>query len=124
MPTYATVNDFETYMGPLWQTEEEADVSAIMDRAEQDINEYVGNVLEISGFSLTAMSAESLLALKLATCMQTEYRLIMGEPFFVGAAQFNSGPDAEVKRIPNKVSMACRNMLIRSGLVKLTGRFT
>ena len=124
MPTYATVNDFEAYMGPLWQTAEEADVSAIMERAEQDINEYAGNVLDVSGFSLSSMTAAQLTALKLATCMQTEYRLIMGEPFFVGATQFDSGPDSQVKRIPNKVSMACRNMLIRSGLVKLTGRFT
>lgn len=124
--TYATVADFETYMGPSWQTEDPSVVEDVIRKAQRDIDEYIGiTPTKPSGliYDPTELDVTLSNALRDATCGQVEYRLAMGEPFFTGITFGQEGPDVTPRKTPPRVSAYAKRTLIRSGLATVTGRF-
>lgn len=100
MPTYTDKFDFLDYV-PGFVIQDEDAVNLLLDEAEEDIDNAVGRGNAIADslrkFDMTLMTDFQLKYLKRAVCAQAEYRLHMGETFFVESRQKEvTGRDAKI----------------------------
>lgn len=133
MATYATQADFEAYVEG-WTTSDPAALERLLERAERDVDSAVGrwdrqdNGLK---FGTPATDNEQGLtdlqkdALARATCAQAEYRLAMGEAFFVEAQPENvSGPDYSQTGALPRIGPKVYDELEGTDLMRLTTRLS
>jgi hypothetical protein len=122
---YATIEEFEEYMGAGWEGSDPIVLESTIRKAERDIDEYLGLAATETGYVYDPTQLDSLgkAALSRATCAQTEYRLVMGEPFFTGVTFGSEGPDVSTKKTPPRVAPYAKRELIRASLVQIAGRF-
>lgn len=118
---YATIADFEGYVEG-WVTDNPAALQRTLDRAERDVNSY----LKWTRFPYTApqfvlLAAEYQAGLRNAVCAQAEYRLLMGEEFFVETSTPVSGPDYSSTRAPARFGPKARQELLDAEIISLTG---
>ncbi len=111
LPAYASQADLEAYIEG-WTTTDAAALERLLKRAERDVDTLLGAYarqsatgLKLDPAALTTLQAN---ALSRATCAQAEYRIEMGEEFFVQAQYtYVAGPDfqrrGELPRIGPKV---------------------
>lgn len=128
--TYITQAEFEAYAD--WQTGTEADLLKVLQRAERDVDGIVGpwpyqaNGLRFGAPKTTneaALTDPQKDALMRATAAQAEYRLEMGERFFVKAQrQRVKGPDFETEGELPYIGPKVWHELEGSGLLKVTAR--
>ena len=122
---YITQAEFEAYAD--WDTGTEADLLKVLQRAERDIDSMVGawpvqdNGLKFGSprtLNEADLSTAQKQALMRATAAQAEYRLKMGEEFFVMAQREEvRGPDFTTKgRLPYIAPKVTRE-LVPSGLL-------
>jgi hypothetical protein len=93
MAVYATLADFQLHV-PTYVVTNNAALENVLKDAELDIDSLLGpyGLSEITGLKvdpLVDLDAPERVALARATCFQAEYRIEMGEEFFV-KAQHNS----------------------------------
>lgn len=124
MPTYATRADCLDYIEGL--TIDDNDVfDRLIERAERDVDNAVGAVpldpdtgLKFVPARLTSGDARTLMR---ATCAQVEYRLTMGEDFFIRPQYGKTkGPEFETEGALPIVGPKTWRELEGSGLLKLT----
>ncbi|MEJ7786558.1 MAG: hypothetical protein WKF96_17285 [Solirubrobacteraceae bacterium] len=110
-PAYASQADLEGYIEG-WVTTDPAALERLLERAERDIDTLLGDYDRQPGtdrkLDPAALTTHQAYALRRATCAQAEYRIAMGEEFFVQAQYtYVSGPDfsrrGELPRIGPKV---------------------
>lgn len=121
MAIYATQADFEAYVEG-WVTDNPAALARIMDRAERDVNAFLNwrwNLFTAPEFAL--LPEDFRFGLRDATCAQTEYRLLMGEEFFVETPTAIAGPDYTTDRPASRFGPKARNELLRTGVISRTG---
>lgn len=124
MPTYATPDELAAYVADSGVALP-ADVDALLERAERDLDRIVGHraVDAASGlkFVPASLSTGERADLSRATCAQAEYRAMMGEAFFV-REQFDrvSGPEFSTEGALPRVGPKVWEELAGSGLLKLT----
>lgn len=124
MPTYATRADCSAYIEGLVINDTVA-FDRLIDRAERDIDSAVGAyaIDETTGrkFVPTTMTARNKDDLRDATCAQVEYRLEMGEEFFI-RPQYKSvkGPEFETEGQLSKIGPKTWMELTSSDLLQLT----
>lgn len=128
--TYITQAEFEAYAD--WQTGTEADLLKVLQRAERDIDGIVGpwpyqsngmRFGEPKTTNTAGLDANQKAALTRAVAAQAEYRLEMGEEFFVRAQRARSkGPDFEVEGELPYIGPKVWHELTGSGLLKVTAR--
>jgi len=105
MPTYAQRTDVEGYIEG-WVTTDADALDRLIERAERDIDNAVGNWPrdDTTGHKLdpATLLPYQVDALTRATCAQVEYRFQMGEDFFVRAQHASErGPDFQTDgRLP------------------------
>ena len=97
MPTYATRSDCLEYTAGL-VVEDNAEFDKLIERAEDDIDGLLGNLPldPVTERKLVPadLTTAQLRAIRRATCAQVEYRIEMGEAFFVrGQYDKAAGPD-------------------------------
>lgn len=125
-PTYATAEQLRDYTGKTSGELSDNDALAVLRRAEGDIDSVavVGRpVNDDTGrrFDPDALSAGEARTLRLATCAQAEYRLEMGDSFFVrGQHAEVSGPEFSTKGTLGRIGPQTMNELRGSQLVRLT----
>ena len=126
--TYCTQEDFEAYVEG-WVTTDPDALKRLLQRAERDIDNAVGNWPrdETTGhkFDPATLLGYQVDALSRATCAQAEYRNSMGDEFFVRAQHAaEQGPDfSTTGRLPYvgpKVWMELEG----TGLLRLTTGFS
>lgn len=97
---YATTADFVAYV-PGWVTDSEEALEALLERAQRDVDAFLGPIqprsdtgLKLDPDSLQAWEAT---ALSRAVCAQAEYRLLAGESRLAagGSIKREKGPDFE-----------------------------
>lgn len=100
---YATVEDVRAYTALAAQVPDDADLQFILDRAERDVDSELVEPVpwgrQASGlkYDPTGLETWRAVALNRATCAQTEYRLAMGEDYFIRAQHTSErGPDFAV----------------------------
>ena len=111
-PAYASQADVESYIEG-WTTTDPAALERVLERAERDIDGLLGDYGDrqpATGRKLDpgALTTHQSYALRRATCAQAEYRIELGEDFFVQAQYtYVAGPDfqrrGELPRIGPKV---------------------
>lgn len=125
-PTYATVAQLRDYTGKTAGELPDEQAEQLLQKAERDIDSLalVGRpVIEATGlrFDPTALSATEALTLKRATCAQAEYRLEMGDSFFIrGQHGEVSGPEFSTKGTLGRIGPQTYNELKGAPLVRLT----
>ena len=111
MPVYALGADFPSYVEG-WTTTDAVALDRLLERAERDVDGLLGDYARqpATGLKLdpAALTTHQASALRRATCAQAEYRIEMGEEFFVQAQYtYVAGPDfqrrGELPRIGPKV---------------------
>lgn len=119
---YAQVSDYRTYSGDT--TTSDDDVTRALSRSEANIDNELGAYpLLTTGRKLAPSQLPTYQADKLtaATCAQAEYRLTMGEDFFIrGQHASVAGPDYTVQGKLPIVGPKALTELEGSGLYKLT----
>lgn len=98
--TYTSNSDFEAYI-PGWVTDSPTALTALLERAERDVDAFLGPLpprsdtgLKLDPDSLQTWEAT---ALSRAVCAQAEYRLLAGESRLAagGSIKREKGPDFE-----------------------------
>lgn len=127
MGTYAVAADVEAYIEGGTGLDA-ATVERYIVRAERDVDRAVNVVIgrRTSGLKfdpVTDLDATQREALERATCAQVEYRLRMGDDFFVQHQRESmSGPETSVSgRVP-RIGPQVRDELISGGLYATTAR--
>lgn len=106
MATYATAQEARAYTGQGEEALSDPDAERLIEQAERDVdyacggffNPDTGLMFDLVAVapSTTALTVGQKRALSRATCAQVEYRLAMGEEFFVRPQyELVSGPDFE-----------------------------
>ena len=125
-PTYATIEQLREYTGQAEAVLSDDRAEEILRRAERDIDSLavVGwPTDETTGlrFDPAALSDTEALALRRATCAQAEYRLEMGDSFFVkGQYEEVSGPEFSTKGKLGRIGPQTFNELRGAQLIKLS----
>lgn len=122
---YATVADLRGYsLSPL--TDDDSYLEKILERAERDVDRNAGywNVLTNGRkFDPVSMEARKRQALARATCAQAEYRLQMGEAFFIEAVPASvSGDDTNYTGRPPRFGPKAREEMQDAQLIRAGGR--
>lgn len=98
--TYTSNSDFEAYV-PGWVTDSPTALTALLERAERDVDAFLGPLPTRSATGLkldpTALQDWEAAALSRAVCAQAEYRLLTGEAKLAGGGivKREKGPDFE-----------------------------
>lgn len=123
MPTYATAADCESYIEGL-TIDDAAAFDRLIERAEKDVDSALGvyttrdDGLKIAPLELATGDRATL---RDATCAQVEYRLSMGEDFFVKAQYAETqGPEFKTKGALPRVGPKTWQELEGSNLLRLT----
>ena len=124
MPTYATRADCTTYIEGLTINDATA-FDRLIERAERDVDSAVGAypLDETTGMKFTpgTMTARDKSDLRDAVCAQVEYRLEMGEEFFIRHQYKNvKGPEFETEGQLPKIGPKTWMELTSSNLLQLT----
>jgi hypothetical protein len=128
---YASVADFEAYVEG-WETDDEDALRRCLHRASRDIDRYVGPGWSVEPNGLRfgdvaednpkALEPHQVEALVNATCAQAEYRIAMGEDWFVqDQYKQSNGPDFATTGKLGRVGPKAREELQYSGLPRATG---
>ena len=123
---YATKADCLLYTEGLTVTDDAA-FDRLIGRAEKDIDSILGGwPIGTNGrkFDPAQLSTSQAQQLQDATCAQVEYRIEMGEAFFVrGQRSREKGPDFELEGKLPRIGPKVADELRSSGLVRImTGR--
>jgi len=130
MPSYANQADFEAFVEG-WTTTDVAALDRLLARAERDVDSAVGiwpaeaNGLKFGAPKTTnqkALSAYQVNQLSRAVCAQAEYRVHMGEDFFVEHQVPTQGPDYSTTRALSYIGPKVMPELEATGLIRNTGR--
>lgn len=128
---YATVEDFEAYVEG-WETGDPEVLKRLLHRASLDVDRYVGPAWSVednglrfgdpAGANPKKLSSAQVEALTRATCAAAEYRLAMGEEWFV-TDQHESvgGPDFSTVGRLSRTGPKMREELRYSGLKRAVG---
>lgn len=126
MATYATITDLRDYADLTGG--DDADLERTLIRAERDLDNHVlgyqgtrpdAQARKLVPGSLTVRRRD---ALKNATCAQAEYRITMGEPFFVKAQHESvSGPQFTTSGTLPRIGPKVAEELAGSGLINRWG---
>ena len=125
-PTYATAAQLRDYTGKTSGELSDTAALAVLRRAEADIDSLavVGRpVDDATGlrFNPANLTAGEVRTLMRATCAQAEYRLEMGESFFIRPQHTEvSGPEFTTKGTLGRIGAQTMNELRGSQLVCLT----
>lgn len=98
--TYTSNSDFEAYV-PGWVTDSPSALTAFLERAERDVDAFLGPIPTRSATGLkldpAALQDWEAAALSRAVCAQAEYRLLAGESKLAGGGivKREKGPDFE-----------------------------
>lgn len=123
---YATISELRAYTGQDSTALPDATATRAIEQAELDLDglAVIGHPVNTTTgrrFDPTALSADRALALNRATCAQAQYRLAMGEEFFImGQYAQVDGPDFTTRGTLPKVGPMVRRELAGSGLFRLT----
>jgi hypothetical protein len=127
MATYATQVDFVQFV-PGFVIEDVDALEQLLLDAENDIDAAVGrgNVIgDNRKFDLDLMTDNEAYCLMRATCAQAEYRLHMGEQFFIEGRQKEvTGRDAKIQGPLPYIGPKAKIELTRGRLWKLNGRLS
>lgn len=124
MPSYAQRADCVDYIEGL-QVDDPVAFDRLIERAEKDVDQALGSYPrnDDTGLKLAPLELDTndRATLRDATCAQVEYRLAMGEDFFV-KAQFAevSGPEFSTKGTLPRVGPKTWQELEASNLLRLT----
>ncbi len=134
MPAYCTEAEFTAYVEG-WVTDDAAALARLLERASRDIDRLVGpwEVNATTGFKfldvlsplsfIDELEAHQVQAIKYATAAQAEYRVAMGEEFFVrDQYDSTSGPDFSASGRLSKIGPKVWSELQGNDLLQLTGR--
>lgn len=124
MPTYATQAQCENEIEGL-TVNDPAAFARVIERAERDIDRAVGirPVDSVTGrkFDPTTMEAVQRDALMRATAAQVEFRIAMGDRFFIRPQhESSSGPDYSVTGKLQRIGPKAMEELELSGLFRLS----
>lgn len=128
MSTYATVEDFKEYTDiPAEMLPDDDTIQKVLNRAELDVDRYIaGTVDETSGLRVDPESLPvwQLQYLVNATCAQAEYRLIVGEDFFIQGSndEVIQGPDFTISGTRRRFGIKAAQELRASGLLLMSTR--
>lgn len=121
MSAYATESEYEDYAG----TDAPSDVERLLEKASDDVDTVLGTyrVLEDGDFAGRKIDPETLdypasRALKRATCAQAQYRLEMGEAFFIQPSIASSGPEFSLEQPASHIGPLTWRELAGSGLLR------
>jgi hypothetical protein len=127
MPTYVTVQQFRDFLLPRELTETDEELEPILELAEDDVDDAVGkfypDITTGRKFDVTLMTQVpwQLTALRKAVCAQVEYRMLMGETFFIQGEQREVvGRRVEVHK-PTRLGPKAQTWLTRGKLYRLSG---
>lgn len=125
MPTYVDNFDFLAYV-PGFVVQDSEALDLLLDEAEEDIDNAIhrGNTVDsIRRFDLDLLTELEATYLKRAVCAQAEYRLHMGETFFVEGRQKEvTGRDAHIRGPLPHIGPKARIELTRGKLWNLWAR--
>lgn len=123
---YAAADNLRAYISQTL-SEQNTELEAILRRAEREIDLYLpdpGSDATRLKIVLSELSVYTAGCLTRATCAQAEYRLHMGEPFFIQKDVPVSGPGIDSDRAQPRLSPKAVEELVDGGFLSMTGRFT
>ncbi len=125
MATYATLADLQASHIVYNRQNTRAALEALLVRAEQDIDQYLGGPIPPDGktkFAPEFLSAGQRNALRRATLAQAELRLELGDVWFsVDQHSYSAGPDFSHRGTLSRISPGAVAALAGSGLVTRWG---
>lgn len=124
MPVYATQTDCTNYIEGLTVSDPVA-FARLITRAEKDVDSALGahSRSDVTGLKLAPLELATAdrVTLRDATCAQVEYRMTMGEDFFIRPQYAEvDGPEMATKGVLPRVGPKVWSELEGSNLLKLT----
>lgn len=123
MPTYTDSVAFVQYV-PGFVIEDMTALNFLLEKAEEDIDAAVGRGNQAVGdrkFDVTLLNDDQTEYLSRAVCAQAEYRLHMGDTFFIeGRPKEVRGRDGSIRGPLPYIGPKAQKELTRGGLYRLT----
>ena len=126
MATYATATELRTYAGADVATLPDATANRAIEQAELDLDglspvNHSLNTTTERRFTPSSLPTVQQIALRRATCAQAQYRLAMGEDFFIrGQHGKVTGPEFTVEGKLPRIGPQVWRELAGAGLINLT----
>lgn len=123
MPTYTNATAFVQYV-PGFVIEDADALDFLLEKAEEDIDSAIGRGNQTVGarkFDVTLLTYDQAEYLSRAVCAQAEYRLHMGDTFFIeGRPKEVRGRDGSIRGPLPYIGPKAKKELTRGGLYRLT----